>query len=469
MIIDSVIFIGFFALTLSIGIIAGQHIKSFDDFAISRGTFGIFALVATTVASFVGGAVIIGTAEKTFIHGIGYMFALFGFPIQFLLTSFYIIPKMPNFSGALSIGDIIGSAYGKRAQILTGLLWISFSIGIIVAQMLAMSISISWFLGIDPSTSLLVSGSFVTVYCLIGGIRAVVWTDVFQFILLGIMTPLAVILGINYVGGIGSILNAIPSTYLNPLEHMHPLAWITIFLSFVFGDALIPPVIQRILMGRNKLESTSAMKRSALLMFIFCICGGLFGLIAYTLDNTIHPNQAVVFTFNTVLPVGIKGLATAGLLAVIMSSADSYLNSAAVVLVNDVIMPFRIAPLTKKTALRFAQLITLIIGISAMCIASRTSNIMDTLLHTYKFWGPVIFPPLAALCMGEKIRKIGFFVCCAVGATTVITWELLDMQAYTFISSLIVGIIANACTFLFFFRQDRQKTSHRIPSKNTKK
>lgn len=451
--LDTIIFYGFFLLTLGIGITAGRHIKNFSDFAISRGTFGTFSLVATIVASFVGGAVIMGTAEKTFSHGIGYMLALFGFPIQFLLMTYYIIPKMPDFSGALSIGDIISKAYGKRAQILTGILWISFSIGIITVQMLAMSITLSWFLTIKPSVSLLVSGSIVTTYCLIGGIRAVVWTDVVQFILLGVMIPLTVILGIQYAGGINNLLEAMPASHFNPFDHMHPLAWITIFISFIFGDALIPPVIQRILMARNKEQSTKSMKWGAILMFVLCVFAGLLGLIGYAIDTTITPNQVVIFTFDTVLPIGMRGLAAAGLLAVIMSSADSYLNSAAVVLVRDIITPFRLMPLGEKTSLRLAQLITLIIGISAVFIAMHTSNIMDTLLHTYKFWGPVIVPPLAALCMGKKISKVGFFVCCGVGAATVILWEMMDMQSHTFISSLIVGIFANAATFFLFFKK----------------
>src|SRR5690606_35693241 len=91
---------------------------------------------------------------------------------------------------------------------------------------------------------------------------------------------------------------------------------------------------------------------SGIFSFPFFVITGSIGLIAYLLNPSLDTaNAAIPFVMGEVLPIGIKGLVVAGIISVSMSSADSFLNSAAVCLTHDVVKPLRQTPLSDRAEL----------------------------------------------------------------------------------------------------------------------
>jgi solute:Na+ symporter, SSS family len=445
--------IGVFIIAcLVIGLIAGKDVKDLKGFSLSRRTFNSFALTATIVASFLGGGTIVGSAEKSFTTGIGYLVALMGFPLQMIFTAIFISPRMEKFNNSLSVGDIIKVPYGKSAQVVTGVLWMLFCTGIIIAQVSALGKTVSLFLDTDFTTSIIIGAGTVIIYCYFGGIRAVVNTDIIQFIVLGIALPMTFIFGVVYLGGIQETFNSVPPEFFNPIGYLSPLELIVIFFSFLLGDALIPPVVQRLLMAKDAKQSYNTMFTSGIIIFALCIVGGGLGIIAHGVNPDIESGQVIPFLFRTILPAGFTAIAIAGIVAVIMSTADSYLNSSAVIFVNDIVKPLAWKKLSEKSELQLAKNTTVVIGSIAIFFALYVENVLDVLLHTYKFWGPTLAVPIAGVILGKQLPNTrSFFMCCGAGALVVVIWELYRIEEACGISGLVPGILTNIIVYTVIY------------------
>ncbi|GAB4282814.1 MAG: sodium:solute symporter [Opitutales bacterium] len=454
---DVYLIIAAFVFLLSVGLWAGRKVKDLRSFGLSKAYFSSFPLFATMVASFVGGGVIIGTAEKAFLSGIGYAVGLLGFSVQLMLTALFFAPRIARMNRVLSIGDIVKKYYGKHAQVLTGILWLSFCTGIIVAQMSALGKTLDLFLDWPYAWNVLLGAGVFILYSLLGGIRAVVITDVVQFVLLAVMIPLALILGVQVVGGVGSLWEGLPASYRVPLGHLHWLELAAIFFSFIVGDALIPPVVQRLLMARDSHQALRITFWGGWMTIPLILSGAGLGLVAWALNPNLDPGQIIPYLFKAVLPVWLQGLAILGVLSVIMSSADSYLNAAAVVFVNDVVNPLLKKPLSDKLSLGLARGATMSLGLFAIIFAVTSRNILDILLHTYKFWGPTVVVPLAFCILGKRLPIWSFYASCFAGVLVVLLWDMLRLESTLYLSGLLPGIMANLSICLLAYTCSPEK------------
>lgn len=444
-------FICFCLITLILALRASGSIQNLRHYLVGSQNFSSFTILCTITASFVGGGVVLGTAEKTFQYGIGHAIALLGFALQIFLTGWLIAPRMTRFRKMLSVGQLIGHFYGKHAQVITGLLWLSFCIGIITAQMSAMGSLLTVMIGLDRSICILISSTVVIAYCFFGGIRAIIATDVLQFTLLVTAIVSLCCFGVYKVGGIEALSQNLPENFLSPTYHLSWLDISVIFCSFLLGDALIPPVFQRLIMGKNSQIASKAYIRAGLLIIPICIFSGVYGLIAKVLFPNAIPHEITVALFQQFLPTPLAVVVMIGFMSVIMSSADSYLNAAAGSLLNDLILPYSPINFSQKTLLKYAKYCTLIIGACAMYFAMSVQDILDILLKTYEFWGPIMVVPLLFIIFKKQLPCIGFYASIVTGGSVVVVWNLFNLQATTHVSALVPGIVLNALvTYLLY-------------------
>ena len=354
------------AFTLYVGIMASKGVTDIRSFAISRDYFGSFAITCTIVASFIGGASIIGTAEKSFHQGLAPVSAWLGFCLQLILTATVIVPRLDKFIDTISVGDIIQTAYGRKAKILTGVIWVLFCTGIIVAQTKALGSIIGIFSSLGADINSIIGLCIVISYCYLGGIRSVVATDILQFIVMFIALPIMLIFAMNHIGGFSGILERVPKDYFEISGSISAGEVAFLFLGFAFGDALIPPMIQRLIMASHSKKAKRSIFIASVLIIPLYAIGGLLGMIAFALNPELHHSDIMPYLFRTVLTPGITGLAVAGLMAAIMSSADSYLNSASIALVHDVIKPLSRGAISKEYELKLARATTVLIGFAAI-------------------------------------------------------------------------------------------------------
>ncbi len=251
------------------------------------------------------------------------------------------------------------------------------------------AIAISSVTGLDVYLCIAIMGVFCTIYTVLGGIEAVIWTDVIQVaVLTGGAILCIVIASLNVEGGMMQIIER--GVAMDKFKILHwgwdssqLVVWVGI-ISFFFL-VLIPytsdqTVIQRYLTVKDEKAAAKSLWTNGIIgipgIFIFFGLGTT--LYIYYLDNpsvinSSKPDELLPFYIVQNLPVGIAGVVIAGVFAASMSSLDSSMNSIATAYITDIQKRFN-KDSSDKHSLIMAKWITVIVGIigtgSAMFIAA---------------------------------------------------------------------------------------------------
>jgi SSS family solute:Na+ symporter len=456
--IDNLVILAYLAVVLYIGW-ASRKLGGFREFAVSHGHYGALVIFCTLSASFIGGGFSNGNAAKVFASGIAYPLALLGFSLQIILVAKLIAPRIKAFPGALSVGDIMEPAYGRRARILTGIFSVLICAGILGAQIGALGTIFNVFLGIPVIWGLLVGCAIIFTYSTLGGMTAVVRTDVIQFFLLIVGIPLVFVLGVMQAGGWDAFVAAVPSGHLRVLSEAMPLAaFVSLFLVFVFGETLVPPYVQRLLIGKDAAATAKGNFWSGIVSVpSFLVTGGI-GLVALQLNPAMAANLALPETVKMVAPVGLSGLIIAGVISIVMSSADSFLNASSVALVQDVWKPLSKREPTERQSLIVARWTNLLTGAIALVFAVSIPNVLDILIAAYDFWAPTILIPLAAALLGVRSRPAAFYAAVIAGTLGTLAWDRLLDRPWGF-QGFVVGTGLAFVAFVMARRGTRHETA----------
>jgi len=355
--LDYAIIIFYLSVVLLLGLWSGKGMRSLQEFAVSHRSYTSLVVFATLSASFIGGGFSIGNAEKVFRFGIVNIVALWGFSLKEILVAKFIAPRMGNFPDVISTGDIMERGYGKAAKVVTGFFSVLLCAGIVGAQVGAMGLICKVFLGIKPIWGILIGCGIVIAYSTVGGMRAVVLTDIIQFCVLAVGLPAALVFGIVRQGGFSAMRAAMPAGHFSiPGEAMTTWAFLSLFLTFLLGETLVPPYVQRLFIGKDATHTARGTMISGIFSIPFFAVTGAIGLVALALDPKLDPNLAMPYVIRTVLPAGVRGIVIAGVISIVMSSADSFLNGAATGCINDLVKPLRRQPLSRGQELFLAKL-----------------------------------------------------------------------------------------------------------------
>ncbi len=425
--------------------VAARHAKrscSFDEFALSKGFFGAFPLMTIIAATAIGSGFILGIGEKVYAQGLIYAICLLaGQPLQFILLA-AIAPRLRRFHHCFSIGDILENRYDKRARYGCGIFWVLFCAGIITVQMAAIGRVAALILPIPIWVGSLVGGAIIVGYCSLCGIRGVVSTDVIQLslIILGILFVISA--GMQYLGGYESFVHQLSSEQVMGLADLGAIGALSLFLSFVLGDFMIPPMVQRVMMARSHYQAALALSSACVVVVLIAAGAGFLGLLASVVNPYASVQSAINELLLMILPGGFVSVAICAILAAIMSSADSYLNTAAIAATRDALPLFIKQEMSEPQQLLIMRMAVIVIGGFAMVFSLYKGDLLRILLYAFNFWGPTVVVPLFGALFYQKLPSRLFFVPAGIGLSTALLWDYFSMQHQFFLSGLIAGMLA---------------------------
>ena len=180
--LDISIVILFLIVTIYVGFIKGRGVKSFKDFAVGSKNYSLPILVSTTAATWFGGWDTMGISEEVYRHG-AILSVFFG--LQFfsdLFVARVVAPRMKGLNKGMSLGDMAEPYYGSWGQILIALSALFKTFGNVAIQVSAIGTILQVFLDVTFFDGALIGMGIIIAYTTFGGIRAVIYTDVLQFI-----------------------------------------------------------------------------------------------------------------------------------------------------------------------------------------------------------------------------------------------------------------------------------------------
>lgn len=448
--IDSALVALYMISVLGVGIVSGLKVKDLEEYSVAKGSFSTFVLMAAIFATLVGGGSTMGVSEKVFSTGVVFLLACLSFVVRDLIIAFVFVPKFDRFKSCLTVGDIMALSYGKTGKICVGIAGTLQSSMYLSMQLAAIGHLLDYFMGLPYWLGILIGVGIVVIYSSFGGIKAVTLTDVIQFSVLIVAIPVTFTIGLDMVGGFHGVFNSIPPEKLSLTPTSNDeVRFYSLLVVFVL-PYLNPALVQRLLMGKSTQQVRTALVISALGRLPYYFMVGILGLVAYILEPTLKADLAFPYLVNQILPVGVKGLVISGVMAVIMSTADSFLHVAGLLLTHDVIKPIAGKKLTEKNELRLTRWVTAIIGCIALVAAMTNTNIIELNILAYVFWLPAIFVPLVFGVLGGKASVRAFLISGVFGIATYLIWKFFYYER-TSIDSLLPAVVVNA---LVFFTQN---------------
>lgn len=424
--IDWVVIILYF---LAIAGIAAWTMKRKKDTAqeyfLAGRNVGWFVVGASILASNVGSEHVVGlsgtAAESGLVMGHYELHSWIVLLLGWVFIPFYIR------SGVFTMPEFLERRYNSSARwFLSVVSLLSYVITKVSVTVYAGAIVIATFMGFDFWTSALVLVILTGIYTVLGGMRAVVYTEALQAVLLIIGSLILTLIGLNELGGWDAMISSAPKEKLNmfpPLSHPDfPWAGI-LFASPIVGVwywCTDQYIVQRCLTAKNETEARRGTIFAAYLklfpFFIFLIPGLIAtALAAQGKIELTSADSAFPTLVKTLLPTGLKGLIAGGLLAALMSSLASVFNSCSTLFTMDIYK--KIKPETSEKNLvavgRIATGVVVVLGILWIPVMSGISGVLYQYLQSVQSY---LAPPIAAVfLLGLFYKRIN-----SKGAMTVL-------------------------------------------------
>lgn len=416
---------------VGIGWYFSKNENSTNDYLLGGRRIPWWAIAISMFASLFSALSFLGMPSEGFGHGGRMFLATFISPVAIyiairLFMRFYFI------LGSFTPYEYLEKRFNPSVRLVASLLFM-FQRGCYLAIILyASSIAFKSVCGWEPWVTILIIGSLGIFYTVLGGIKAVVWTDVLQFVIfifglafvvikLAYLTPGGISGGLKYAfeHGRGFGFDASFFTF-NPYERI--TLWLLLFSTFgtwFFTYSADQLNVQRILATKTYGE---AKKAAYLSWFVGLPVGSLLFLIGILLFSfyatspvtetmrDIKSDQAFPNFIRVFLPSPLPGIMISALLAAIMSTLDSGMNSLSAIYVKDIYKRFISKNATEKEELLAAKYSTLIVGIFAIIMAILINILNErtatTIIEASGIWSAIVLILTAVYLLGVTTRSV---------------------------------------------------------------
>ena len=282
-------------------------------------------------------------------------------------------------------------------------------------------------IGISFELGALIACVVFMVYTATSGLFGVIYTDVFQFVMLllfvYIMIPSA---SVMKLGGFSVFLENLAPELAKPYIDGSILGDIITYFVFTLAGA---EMWQRAFAAKSRRAAKEGLFLGTFVYGLTIPLVWFMGVITHQLVSADKITQygstdAVVPALAIeVLPVGLTGLALAGILSVIMSTADSYLIVSVQTCVHDIYKVFH-PNIPEKKELRLTRVFAIVLPLGALVIALYIKNAYNILMFAWSFYAAAAGLPAFAALYWKKATKAGIISGMAAGFTVCVGWKL---------------------------------------------
>ncbi|MBN2425689.1 MAG: sodium/solute symporter [Calditrichaceae bacterium] len=423
--IDWIILLGYLAGMILLSVFVGRGHKDIDDYYVSGRKLPWWAIAISTMAtqtsavSFISLPAFVAVKKGGGLTWLQYELAV---PLAIILVISLLIPHFRKLR-LISVYEYLELRFNSAVKYLVSFVFL-ISRGLATGVgIYAVALVLSVCLNLPVWSTILIIGAVTIIYDTIGGMTAVVYSDVIQTIILVVGIIISILFAIDLTGGIDDILALFPADRLNAIDLSLGLDGKSdmSFWAFLFGGIFIytsyygtdQSQVQRELSSRTVEETKKSLIFNGIVRFPLTLLYTAFGISLFAVYYHTPELQQMVTSENPdylvpnfilMLPAGVKGLLFASLLAAAMSSLDSALNSISAVTMQDLIRPvFKL----KANEVVLSRVVTLIWGSLITFFAFYVGQIADTVLEGINkigsaFYGPVV----AAFIIGMVFKKI---------------------------------------------------------------
>jgi len=355
--IDMTIFFGYLCMVVGFGIWLSRRkdgeTESTQDYFLASKALPWWAVGGSLIASNISTEQILGMNGSGFVMGMAIATYELMAAATLLIVAKFFLPVFLK-KGIYTMPQFLEKRFDNRVRILLAVFWVTLFIFVNITSILYLGgLAIQQIIGVPLIVGILGLVLYSASFSIFGGLKAVVWTDVIQVVVLVLGGTMAAIAVVSAVGGDGGFIEGMNMLYQKApekfdmiLDKSHASYNDLPGISVLIGGMWIANIyywgnnqyiIQRALAAKNIREAQKGVAFAAFLKLFMPLIVVIPGIAAFVLGAELtKPDEAFPWVLNNYVGVGFKGLVFAALVAAIGSSISSMVNSASTIFTLDI-------------------------------------------------------------------------------------------------------------------------------------
>ncbi|XP_015916103.1 putative sodium-dependent multivitamin transporter [Parasteatoda tepidariorum] len=454
---DYAILILMLAFSASIGIyyrFSGGRQKTNKEYFLANKDMPITPVAFSLMASFMSAVTILGVASENYMNGTQFVIINIAYIIGTPIAAFIFLPVFFQMQ-ATSAFEYLERRFSKETRLLASSIFILQMVLYMSIVLYAPALTLSAVTGLSTWTSVLSIGTVCTFYSTIGGMKAVLWTDLFQSVLMFLAVFAVIAKGTIDVGGFSQVFDIaskgerIQFFNFDPDPTVRHTVW-SLAIGGIFTYTSIYAVNQAQI---QRLLTVKSLKKSQIALFInwpitslLSVTTSLAGIVVYAnlwkCDPLLRSEETHVTRSDQILPYyvmaslsvfpGLPGLFVSGVFSAALSTVSSAINSLAAVTVEDYLRPLCFRNTSESRIANFTKLTAFIYGLLCILLTFVVEKLGGVLEASLTIFNVIGGPMLGLYSLGMLCRRanakgsvVGFIssiiLCMYVGLGSMLT------------------------------------------------
>ena len=381
--LDWLVILAYLAVMLYIGYHSMKTVKTDEDFVLAGRNVGNIYIILSLFASFTGLSGLFGTPQYVYEYGIAGWWWWATFPIGVFIMGM-TMAKLLRRRMHVTLPDVVDVNHSSKAvRVAASLVTVWNYLAWTAGQVAGIVLVITTFTDLNGTAAVIVAYIIIVLFTLLGGFRAVVYTDSLQAVLflvvLGLVIPAVLLLHYDVpealaqttsIDGFYKLFGSVPAGTMITW-------WLLAPAGFIDNMAL-----QRVFAAKDEKSAKGNITAAFLLMIIFGLILMFIGIMArFILPAGSDPASAMLNLSQLVLPKGMLGLLVAAFAGVAVSTASSTLLVCSSTLEQDVYSVLRNTGKEKPaSSLLVNRLFVVLVGLIALVLALKVPSVTQILM-----------------------------------------------------------------------------------------
>lgn len=414
----------------------------------------------STNATGESGWLLLGLTGMGYAVGAKAYWVVVGEVIGVALAWFYVsrrLKKLSDDTNSITLPDVLTARFKDHWHLIRGIavfIILTMVTAYIAAQMVATGKAVASFTDFSYEFGIYVGAAIIIAYTLVGGYKAVSYTDVLQGVLMLAGLILVPVVAIHAGGGLGTVTAniaaqdpALLDVFSFTGEGLAGWVGVLSFLAIGLPFIGVPQLLVRFMSARDDTELKKARWVSLLVMGCFGVGAVTAGIAGRALFPGLEDSETIFPVLSTALfPPLITGLLLVVVLSAIMSTADSLLLLASSAVVRDTMQRILGSAKSDERLAVYGKIATLVIGVLGVALAFKVEALIFWfVLFAWSGLGSAFGPVVLCLLYDKKTTGAGVAAGMLAGFLTSVAWVLwlkpFTYQLYEALPGFVVGAV----------------------------
>jgi sodium/proline symporter len=459
MLISMIVFFSYLAVLAGLAVWSSQESHSLEGYFLAGKKLPYWVVAFSTNATGESGWLLLGLTGMGYAVGAQAFWVVIGEVIGIALSWTLIsrrFKKLSDESNAITVPDVLEARFNDHRHILR---WISVIViltmvtAYVTAQMAASGKAFVGFIGVDYTTAVILGGIVIIAYTIIGGYKAVSYTDVVQGVLMLAALIVVPLVAIDAAGGWDAVTSSLQQVDPDLLSMSAVISdgisgWVLLFSFLAIGLPFlgVPQLMTRFMAAKNDTELRKARVMSIIIILIFdigAVTAGMAGRVLFpdlADAETVFPHLA-----RTLFPPIITGVLMVVVLSAIMSTVDSLLLLASSAVVRDTMDKIFNSARSDESLAGIGKIVTLVIGAIGIAFAvGEVKLLFWFILFAWSGLGAAFGPVILCMLYYKKTTLQGAAAGMVLGFAMTIVWIVKfkadNYDLYEMIPGFFVGL-----------------------------